>query len=279
MYTDPDGEFIVGYTIGWFRGLFSGKNPFKEGWKTGVNEVKIWGGLFASDPNKNFGERLWEVTSRFTWQLPQTILGLGFSNISNYAGQVDKVDYWGGATVLSGNFWGQGDGSAITLGSYINGGRDLKADPHNSLFQHEYGHYLQSQSMGWAYLPRVGMPSLMSADGTGNHKYQPFEQDANRRAFMYFNKNVEGFYQTEAEYNMNRIRGDRVGWDFWQNPLDVNHIGSGSRGRYYDYHNPAHRDLINSLSLKAKWYDYFDPFGLYIGIGNGIHYRKNRIKR
>ena len=52
---------------------------------------------------------------------------------------------------------------AFTSGSFINGERGLYADPNNTLFQHEYGHYLQSQSMGWGYLPRVGIPSLMSA--------------------------------------------------------------------------------------------------------------------
>ncbi len=162
-YTDPSGEFFFGYAAGFLRGLFSGKNPFKEGWKGGVNEVKIMAGLFVSDPNKNFGERLWEVTSRLTWQLPQTIAGNLFSHVSNYAGQVDNVEYKYGTTVLSGNNWGQGDKSAVTLGSYILGGRDLRADPNNPLFQHEYGHYLQSQSMGWGYIPRVGIPSLMSA--------------------------------------------------------------------------------------------------------------------
>ena len=188
------------------------------------------------------------------------------------------MDYWGGATVISGNFWGQGNGSAVALGSYINGGQDLKADPNNPLFQHEYGHYLQSQEMGPAYFSRVGIPSIMSADGSGNHKYQPFEQDANRRAFLYFNKNVKGFYQTEAEYRYNQRNGIEKGWNFYQNPMDINHIGQYSRYDYYDYHNPAHRDLINSLSLKAKWFDYLDPFGLIIGIGNGLYYNKHRIR-
>jgi hypothetical protein len=260
IYTDPDGEFVIGYTFGFFRGLFT------------------------SDPNKDFWGRTWEVTSRFTWQLPQTIIGLGFSNISNLAGQVDKVEYKYGTTVLNGNFWGQGDGSAVTLGSYINGGRDLKADPNNSLFQHEYGHYLQSQEMGWGYFSRVGIPSLFSADGTGNHKYQPFEQDANRRAFMYFNKNVDGFYTSETEYlqqrnNNSYFNGTSKGWNFYSNPLDVNHIGGGSRGRYYDYNKPEHRALVNGLSLSAKWYNYFDPFGIFFaGWINNSYYKKHRIK-
>ncbi|GHT76109.1 hypothetical protein AGMMS50262_13420 [Bacteroidia bacterium] len=281
-YTDPNGEFIFGFIAGFWKGVFTGKNVFKSAWEGGVNEVKIWAGLFASDPNKNFGGRVWEVISRFTWQLPQTLFGYGFAQISNYAGQVDKVDYWGGATVSSGNNWGSG---AVTMGSFITGNRELKADPNNSLFQHEYGHYLQSQEMGWGYLARVGLPSLMSANGDGYHKYQPFEQDANRRAFMYFNENVAGFYTylnlyEEQRDNGSYINGTSKGWNFYKNPLDVNHTATS--GQYYDYYVPSHRTLINSLSLHAKWYDYagwWIPFGpIYVGIGNGIYYKKHRIK-
>ena len=54
MYVDENGEFFIGFTSGFIRGLAQGKNPFKTGWQTGVNEVKIYAGLFASDPNKNF---------------------------------------------------------------------------------------------------------------------------------------------------------------------------------------------------------------------------------
>ena len=285
-YTDPTGEFIVidSWVSGFFRGLFQGKNPLKTANQAAWNDIKIWGGLlFASDPNKNFGQRLWETVSRFTWQLPQTIAGFTFSQVSNLGWQVDKVDYWGGATVLSGNFFGSG--SAITMGSYINGSRNLKANPNNYLFQHEYGHYLQSQEMGWAYLSRVGIPSLMGAANydDGNHDFQPYEQDANRRAFMYFNdpknkKTVGEFYTSEAEYRYNQRNGIEKGWNFYQNPMDVNHIGWYSRYDYYDYKSPADRALINSLSLRAKWYDYFDPFGLIIGTGNGIYYNKRRVR-
>lgn len=84
-YTDPNGEFIIGFISGFFRGLFTGGNPFKSAWDGGVNELKIWGGLLASDGNKNFGERLVEVFSRFTWQLPQTVAGFTFSEIPNTA--------------------------------------------------------------------------------------------------------------------------------------------------------------------------------------------------
>ncbi|MDR0939582.1 MAG: hypothetical protein LBN29_09605, partial [Mediterranea sp.] len=86
-------------------------------------------------------------------------------------------------------------------GGFINGPATLKADPNNSLFQHEYGHYLQSQAMGWAYLSRVGIPSFISASKEDDmHDFSATEQDANRRAFTYFNENVPGFYQTADDY-------------------------------------------------------------------------------
>lgn len=175
----------------------------------------------------------------------------------------------GGATVLSGNFFGSG--GAVTLSSFINGSHSLAADPNNVLFQHEYGHYLQSQSMGPAYLSRIGIPSIMGAASfnDGNHDFQPYEQDANRRAFLYFNKHVEGFYQTEEQYNSN----PNIGWNFYENPLDVNH--TATRGEYYDYNDPNDLILINSLTLNAKWYDYIP---LIMGIPNGIYYNNHRIR-
>ena len=98
---------------------------------------------------------------------------------------------------------------------------------------------------------------------------------------MYFNENVDGFYQTEAQYRANQRNGIEKGWDFWSNPLDVHH--TATRDVYYDYRNPAHRDLINSLSLSAKWYDYVGWLGgipgtLGVGIGNGKYYRKHRVR-
>ena len=69
-----------------------------------------------------------------------------------------------GATVIKASSIGN---RGITLGSYIAGGNSIEADPNNSLFQHEYGHYLQSQEMGLAYLAKVGIPSIRSAIVSG----------------------------------------------------------------------------------------------------------------
>lgn len=252
-YNDKNGEFFIGFVSGFLRGIFQGKNPFKTGYRTGVNEMKLYAGLIRLDSNKSFLGKIWQLISRFTWELPQTLIGITYSQVSNTSWQVDHVGYWGGATVASGNNWGNGEEAAVTIGSFISGSNSLKADPNNSIFQHEYGHYLQSQAMGWGYLSRIAIPSIISAKNHKNHDFQPFEQDANRRAFLYFNKNVDGFYKTEENKN------DIYGWNFNNNPLDINH--SSIRNTYIDYKNEDSVRLLNNISLNSKWYDYFIIFG------------------
>lgn len=187
-----------------------------------------------------------------------------------------SVSYWGGATAIE---YYQRNWGAFTSGSFINGSRGLYADPSNALFQHEYGHYLQSQAMGWAYLPRVAVPSLISAmQKDRNHQYQMMEQDANRRAFLYFNENVDGFYKSKDDIDADR------GWNFSKNPFDINIVGS-PKG-YVDYKNDEQMKLLNdNLSFHAKWFDYvgwLDVHGvspILIGIINGIYYKNHRIKK
>jgi hypothetical protein len=91
---------------------------------------------------------------------------------------------------------------------------EFRADPSDPLFQHEYGHYLQSQDVGWSYLTRYAIPSGInnlrcgnSYDGVQRHAAYEVEQDANIRSRAYF--------------------GDD-GWDYKQNPI----FGSGKN---YDF--------------------------------------------
>ena len=108
--------------------------------------------------------------------------------------------------------------------------------------------------MGLAYLAKVGIPSIRSAivSGTGEHKYRSFEQDANLRAFKYFNKNVEGFYESYLNYNPN----DGKGWNFYKNPL-VSKFNNDNNYNYIDYHDKeVMAQLENSLSIKAMFYHY-----------------------
>lgn len=279
-YTDRNGKFFF------FTFLNAAKdflvNTFGKVWTQGINawtNGSNWHSTvmaFKIDMGQ-FQGKFGQILSRFTWEAPQSAVGHLTASAINTVNAVKSVSYWGGATAveLYQPHWG-----AFTSGSFINGERGLYADPNNTLFQHEYGHYLQSQSMGWGYLPRVGIPSLMSAmKKDGLHKYQQTEQDANRRAFLYFNKHVDGFYKSESE------KRDKRGWDFDINPLDVNHTATS--GTYYDYKNPQSVALLNdNLTLHAKWYDYASwavggkwgfVSAVLVGVANGIYNLNHRV--
>lgn len=94
----------------------------------------------------------------------------------------------------------------------------------------------------------------------------PVEQDANRRAFLYFNEHVDGFYDVDGY--------DNKGWDFEGNPLDIN--GTGTSNQIVDYKNPAHKLALAKLKISARWYDYASwiiPLGpILVGSINTIDY-------
>lgn len=239
-----------------------------KNWNSTVNAFKIDMGLLKTDSHKDFLGQVWEVLSRVTWQLPQTIAGYSFSQGHNLFNGVKSVDYYGGATVVESysEHWG-----GITLGSYINGQRGIKADPSNWLFQHEYGHYLQSQASGWAYLPRYGLPSAFSKENASfgpedDHDYNPVEQDANARAIAYF---------SERE-------GLDFKWNFNKNPIGF----EGTSWSMPDIKTPEFQNLLHSLKETPNVFDYFFPFisaGLNIDYYNThyvnyqyVYYRRRR---
>ena len=111
------------------------------------------------------------VLSRFTWQSPQTGVGLLYSLSTNVFDKVNSVDYYGGATVVN----VEASYEAVTLGTYILGNNTIKANPANELFQHEYGHYLQSKRFGPGYLGKVGIPSARS--DAARHRFHSVEQE------------------------------------------------------------------------------------------------------
>ena len=247
MYTDPNGEFFIidSWILGFIHGFFStGNNRWEAAWNTAnriaSNDLKLWGGLFITDPNKSFFGQVWEILSRFTWQAPQTLAGFTLSQFANASewigftnGGIQSIDYLYGATVVTYNVGGWG---AVTLGSYINGDNNLKADPNNYLFQHEYGHYIQSQNFGISYLSRYGIPSGLNCMGHKKHKYHPAEQDANIRAFKYFNKYIDNY----------------TGWKFGVNPI----WGYDNSLPYDDSQNQA---VLNNGLLRPAWYNYIFP--------------------
>jgi hypothetical protein len=172
-----------------------------------------------------FQGNIGQIASRFTKESSQALLGLGVSLGANALGRVKSVSYYGGATVVEhyAKKWG-----AFTLGSYINGHNGIKTDPTNSLFQHEYGHYLQSQDVGWNYMYDFALPSLFDTFGNGDHTQHFAEQDANSRAFIYFNEQVEN-------YNANG-----TDWNRGKNPING-----------YNWNNPFN-DIANQLALSKN---------------------------
>jgi hypothetical protein len=144
---------------------------------------------------------------------------------------LDSYSKDSGATVLT----KEGDGAffnlttAYTLGSYIIGGNRLQPNVFNPLFQHEYGHYLQSQAAGWSYIPRFAIPSALNPSRNGGYTdlSENTEQDAQARSLLYFTKYVDGFTFDD--------------WNYYKNP-------------FYDHPNGTivDRTSINESFLKGK---------------------------
>ena len=254
-YTDPDGEFFWTILTGIFdfigKAFFQGgldptsKNARHNAWRnydptaSWSNTNKAWKidmGLFKTDPNKKFWGRSLELISRFTWQAPQSLVGYSISGGHNLFGGVKSVDYYGGATVVEtyGKDWG-----GMTHSSYILGNRGIKADPKNDLFQHEYGHYLQSQSSGWFYYSKYGIPSALSKGDYFDHGNHPAEQDANVRALRYFMKNEDGF--TVLDWIFDRA--------FYGHPI----IGYNQSLSFDD---PVNQAALKNGRLRLEWFDY-----------------------
>jgi hypothetical protein len=268
-YTDPSGKFFIldSWVAGFIDGFFSSgsnrlDNALVEADTRTRNDVKLTLGLIIPDKNKTFGGQVWEIISRVTWQAPQTLGGWLTTQWSNtIEGNINWVDYKYGATIAQ----SKGSWGAITQGPYIMGDESIETDANNPLFQHEYGHYIQSQSMGHAYYSRVGIPSAFSK---GVHDFTPFEQDANRRAFLYFNKETPDFQDDTELWNVDSR--NNKGWDFWRNPLNIN--GSNTRGQYVDYRNCENVTSLDKISISAQWYDHvswiFIPAPFFQGLYN-----------
>ena len=168
---------------------------------------KITKGLFLTDANRSLLGRVWQLVSRFTWEIPQTLVGWLYSVGRAIVGHVDRVDTLGGITFVTKDGFSYGMG--VSLGTFV----DLWAAPWmqgegeryvlgNQICMHEFGHTADSQHFGWLYLPFVGLPSLINALGKGNHDVFWTEIRANRHAKRYFEKHYsivwnENGYPTE----------------------------------------------------------------------------------
>lgn len=120
--------------------------------------------LFATDPGASFLGKAWQITSRFTWELPQTAMGLFMADL--YSGfSVDKFQNKG-ITFFKTTLMGIGGG--ITIGNYSVVGHNENApreylDYQADVIKHEYGHTIQSRILGPLYLPIIMIPSGIHA--------------------------------------------------------------------------------------------------------------------
>ena len=84
---------------------------------------------------------------QYTWGLPQTLLG----SAVYLALRNNRHEDFDGAKVT---YWDRPEG--LSLGRYI-----FLPSRGRALLKHEYGHTIQSLILGPAYLPLVGLPSLL----------------------------------------------------------------------------------------------------------------------
>ncbi|MBO4434642.1 MAG: hypothetical protein J5769_04210 [Bacteroidales bacterium] len=167
----------------------------------GQYRSQINAGLYQTDPHRDSVGRVSELRSRFGEQQLQTGLGLTFAkcyNAFNLGGGIREVSYRDGTAVIETN----GNWTAFTMSNYIIGGKGLENDVSNKTYQHEYGHYLQSQDLGRYYVMLIAIPSIMSkVIYRENHHFSPTEQDANRRGFDYFTRYYPGEFTWDHESN------------------------------------------------------------------------------
>ena len=175
------------------------------GEKGALNATKTFLGNFNLDENSFLGG-VWQGISRHSWEIPQTFIGAGWTYIRNAMGNIDRIDYLGGVTFATNEHFDVSQG--VTLGNYINidlhgevtGDFDYFATHVEPMYMHEYGHTIDSRNFGITYLLAIGLPSVISAAGTGDHSIFWTELHANRNAEWYFSR----------QYN--------VKWNSWGKP-------------------------------------------------------------
>ena len=135
---------------------------------------------------KNFLKTVWDVWLHF-WQLPQNLLGLLFLLVLRTRRLVHEQD--GRRFYVARAMRG-----AISLGDYIIISEN--SSRRKPVYDHEFGHTVDSRKWGWLYLPVIGLCSglhfLLYDQATNYYDYWT-ERRANRFG------GIEG-YAGEFEY-------------------------------------------------------------------------------
>ncbi len=129
------------------------------------------------------------------------------------------------------------DSAAFTIGHYSFGPDNYRATWKDHLFVHEYGHYIQSQILGGAYLTIVAVPSLISAAGLSDkagtdHSHRWFEVSASKLGAKHFDKKYGSGASGYTERNENYF--DKQ--SFWKektfSPYINPRIGDGNEEKH-----------------------------------------------
>ena len=131
--------------------------------------------------DENMAHGFSQAFTRYTWEALQTWGGYNTTQIRNLAGNVSRFDYLGGATFATNEQSSHHRG--FTIGNYVNMSihgeitmpfRDwcLYGD---QMYLHEYGHTIQSQLTGFAYLFAIGLPSLISCNNSAHIGRDPYQ--------------------------------------------------------------------------------------------------------
>jgi RHS repeat-associated protein len=182
---------LVGAVSGIGHGVRTGD------WSRLENTGKIALGNFYLDENRSVGQQTLQGVSRFSWEIFQTTAGHAFSQGRNTIGDVDRVEYFGGATFSITENADTRTGRGISIGNHINAWipGEYTGVINEPILMHEYGHTFDSQIFGPYYALVIGPMSLYSASSrfSGNHRDQWYEQSPNYHASKYF----EDYYDVD----------------------------------------------------------------------------------
>lgn len=203
-YIDEEGEFPISYIVGFIRG------GHKEGWQSFKNMAQIW---------SSFGRgNLRQIASKFTWELPQQLFGVGYGWMMNLSGNIDNISHNYGATFIKKRKTG---GPGVALGSVIQLPNEAKE--YEFLYRHEYGHYIQSQILGPLY---VGLAIISGFSATveaifpsWTHLAFPTEKWATNLGNNYFSKQKSSIFQDARFHNITRFSNTlyhRIDLDPWE---------------------------------------------------------------
>ena len=188
------GEVVVGL-VGTLLGVFD------HGWVGIRKGAKLFLGNFYVD-ERHFIKGIFQGVSRHTWEMPQSLIGMAYSQWRNAFCGVTRIDFIGGITYITTE--GARHYMGVTLGSCINIWVPFKIKKYfenyivnDTLLMHEFGHTVQSRRWGPFYLFVIGIPSVISQLfelwGWFRHRHDDLyaERWANRNTKRYFTQNYD----------------------------------------------------------------------------------------